>query len=161
MTTSVADFRGRFPAFNDLTQYPTEQVGFYLDLGYLIHNPDRWGNLLDFGVQLWTAHSLSMDGPATAIAVGVPGALRGNYTSMSADGVSWSRDFGSIVDPKAGHWNLSMYGIRWRDLMNLVGTGPLFVGAPGIYDAWMSGMTPGGGVGGWTGPWWNDGSTVW
>jgi hypothetical protein len=155
MTVTVDEFRGAFPAFADPIKYPDAQISFYLTLGYTMHNADKWGNLLDFGVQLWTAHSLSMDAMNTAGGANArPGALAGNVTSMSADGVSWSRDFGSVMDAKAGHWNLTSFGLRWRDLMNLVGAGPLQVGAPDVYDAWLSGATQSGGVG-WSGPWWN------
>lgn len=154
MAVTEADFRGAFPAFSDPLAFPPAQIQFYLDLGYNMHNPDRWGAMLDFGVQLWTAHNLSMDA-ASAAAGGAPGAMRGNVTSMSADGVSWSRDFGSVVDPQAGHWNLTAYGVRWRAIMNLVGAGPVYVGAPSVLESYLAGP------GGWSGPWWNDGTTVW
>lgn len=153
MAVTESDFRGAFPAFKDPLAFTPEQINFYLTLGYKMHNAERWGDLLDFGVQLWTAHSLSMD--AASARAGDVGAMTGNVTSMSADGVSWSRDFGSVVDPAAGHWNLSTYGVRWRDMMRMMGAGPVYVGAPSLMEAYLSG-------GGWPGPWWvNDGFTVW
>lgn len=144
MTATVSSFRAAFPAF-DVARFPDPQVQFYLDLASRVHNADRWGTLLDFGIYLWTAHSLTMDASSSA-AGGLPGAIRGNATSMSADGLSWSRDISSAVDPVSGHWNLTTFGIRWRDLARLIGAGPLYVGAPSLYDAWLSGI-------GWTGPW--------
>lgn len=144
MAVTDAQFRAAFPVYKDPLVYPDDQVNFYLTLGYKMHNPDRWGDLLDFGVMLWAAHSMSLDaaGAAAAASGGLPGAIRGTVTSMSADGLSWSRDIGSAVDPAAGHWNLSTYGLRWRNLMNLIGAGPLYVGAPGLYDAYLSGGYP-------------------
>lgn len=132
-----ADFRAAFPAYKDTIKFPPAQVAFYIALGYKLHNADRWGDLLDFGVMLWVAHSLSLD--AQGMGAGVAGTVRGVVTSMSADGLSWSRDIGSAVDPQAGHWNLSTYGLRWRSLVNMMGAGPLYVGAPGLYDAYLSG----------------------
>jgi hypothetical protein len=122
MAATDADFRVAFPAYKDNLKYPSLQVQFYLDLGYKLHNPDRWGDLLDFGVMLWTAHSIALDAQSAG---GAPGSVRGVVTSMSADGISWSRDIASAVDPQAGHWNLSTYGLRWRSLVNLMGVGPL------------------------------------
>lgn len=133
---TVASFRAAFPVFSDSITYPDAQIQFYIDLGYKLHNVDRWGDILDFGVSLWVAHSLAIDSQAQGV---TPGAIRGTVTSMSADGVSWSRDLASAVDPLAGHWNLSSYGLRWRSLVNLVGGGPLYVGAPSLYDAYLSG----------------------
>lgn len=153
MTVTAADFRATFPVFSDPTKYSNAQIEFYIALGYKLHNADKWGSLLDFGVQLWVAHSLSMDA-RSAGANGPPGGITGNYTSMSGDGVSWSRDLGSVLSPDAGHWNMSSYGVRWRDLARMMGAGPIYVGAPNVYDAWLSGATQSAGPG-WTGPWWN------
>src|SRR3954471_7999452 len=111
MAITDADFRAAFPVYKSTMTYPVSQVQFYLDLGYKLHNADRWGDLLDFGVMLWTAHSLALDAAAASTG-GVLGAVRGTVTSMSADGLSWSRDIASAVDPLAGHWNLSTYGLR-------------------------------------------------
>lgn len=133
---TVESFRAAFPVYADRIKYPDAQIQFYIDLGYKLHNVDRWGDILDFGVSLWVAHSLAIDSQSAGT---TPGAIRGTVTSMSADGISWSRDLNSAVDPLAGHWNLSSYGLRWRSLVNLVGGGPLYVGAPSLYDAYLSG----------------------
>lgn len=146
---TVEAFRAAFPVYGDRIVYPDAQIQFYIDLGYKLHNPDRWGDVLDYGVSLWTAHSLAID--AQSARGTVPGAIRGTVTSMSADGLSWSRDLASAVNPKAGHWNLSSYGLRWRALVDLFGAGPLYVGAPGLYDAYLSvGGSPA--VWAWPGP---------
>lgn len=150
MATTNADFRVAFPAFKDTIAYPNAQIDFYLGVGYKMHAPDRWGDLLDYGVMLWTAHSLSLDAQGAGT---TPGVVRGTVTSMSADGLSWSRDISTAVDPQAGHWNLSTYGLRWRQLVNIVGAGPVYVGAPSMYDAYLSGagtwVWPGPDVGVW------------
>lgn len=133
---TVESFRAAFPVYTDRNLYPDAQIQFYLDLGYKLHDPVRWGDILDYGVSLWTAHSLAMDAQSVGTA---PGAIRGAVTSMSADGVSWSRDIGSAMNPKAGHWNLSSFGLRWRGLYDMFGAGPIYVGAPSLYDAYLSG----------------------
>jgi hypothetical protein len=135
MPATTADFRVAFPAFKDTIAFPSAQIDFYLSIGYKMHAPDRWGNLLDYGVMLWAAHSLSLDAQGAGVA---PGTVRGTVTSMSADGLSWSRDISTAVDPKAGHWNLSTYGLRWRQLVNVVGAGPVYVGAPTLYDSYLT-----------------------
>lgn len=150
MAVTREAFRAAFPAYRSALAFPDAQVDFYLALAQRLHAPDRWGDLLDYGIMLWIAHAMSMD--AGAGVGGAPGALRGTVTSMSADGVSWSRDIGTATDATAGHWNLSVWGIRWRDLFKMVGAGPLQVGAPSVYDAWLSGPT----TWAWPGP---DGST--
>lgn len=131
MAVSETDFRGAFPAFKDAAKFPAAQVTFYITLGYKLHNADRWCDVLDFGVQLWAAHNLTLDYESQRqVAAGQnPGGVRGAVTSMSADGVSWARDASSAMNPGAGHWNLSQYGLRWLSLSNMFGAGPLHVGA--------------------------------
>lgn len=132
MAATETDFRGTFPAFKDATKFPAPQVSFYLTMGYKLHNADRWGDCLDFGVMLWAAHNMTLDYESQRmIAAGQnPGTVRGAVTSMSADGVSWARDASSAMNPAAGHWNLSQYGLRWLNLMSLMGAGPLQIGVP-------------------------------
>lgn len=130
MTVDAAAFRGAFPAFKDVTRFPDPMVSMYLGVAYKLHNAERWGDLLDFGVQLWTAHNVSLDyeSQRQAASGANPGQVRGAVTSMSAEGVSWQRDAGAASDPAAGHWNLSQYGLRWRDLARQMGAGPVQVG---------------------------------
>jgi len=137
---TVADFRGAFPAFNDAAKFPDLQIQFYLTLGVKLHNVDRWGDLLDFGVMLWTAHNVSLDYESRKQAqVGQsPGTIRGAVTGMSADGVSWQRDASGAMNPGAGHWNLTQYGVRWRDLAMMMGAGPVQVGVPSEVELALS-----------------------
>lgn len=140
MTVSVQDFRGTFPAFKDATKFPDPQVSFYLTMGLRLHNADRWSDLLDFGLQLWAAHNLTLDYESgrQAAAGQNPGTVRGNVTSMSAAGVSWARDASSAMDPSAGHWNLSQYGLRWKNLSNMIGAGALQIGEPSATEMLLS-----------------------
>lgn len=148
MTVTVASFRVAFPAFSSLNTYPDGQVQFWLDLAVNLHNVERWGNLLDAGLQLYTAHQLSVEfqsnkGAATGQG---PGAVVGPTTGASVGKVSYARDAASALNPLDGHWNLSSYGLRWKQLSGLVGAGPIQVGTP--TDSEMRGAY------GWPGPIW-------
>lgn len=140
MAVTEQSFRDAFPVFKDTTKFPAGQVQFYLALAPKLHNAERWDELLDFGVQLWTAHNLTLDYESArqAAAGQNPGSVRGNITSMSADGVSWARDASAAMDPKAGHWNLSQYGLRWKNLSNMIGMGPIQVGEPNAVEMMLS-----------------------
>ncbi len=131
MTVTVASFRAALPAFADQSTYPDPVVQFWLDLAVKRHNPDRWGDLLDFGIQLYIAHELSVD---QASGSAVPGQIAGNITSKSVGGVSYSRDVSSATEPDGGYMNLSTYGLRWKQMVKLVGAGPLQVGTPNPGD---------------------------
>lgn len=131
MTVTVEAFREAFPPFSSPAQYPTTAIQFWLDLGYLLLNPERWGTVLDYGIQLFVAHNLSLETLAAQGGVGqAPGQITGPVTSASVDKVSYSRDPGAAMDPANGHWNLTTYGLRYIRLVNMFGAGPLQVGVP-------------------------------
>lgn len=144
--TSPTDFRAAFPAFADTTKYPDASIQFWLTWAPNLLNADRWGPLLDLGVQLFVAHNLSIDGPAVAAggAAGNPGSVVGPQSEGHVDKVGYSRDASVAMLPGAGHWNLSTYGLRYKQLVALVGAGPIQVGVPGP-ETPMSGIA-------WPGP---------
>lgn len=131
MAATPEVFRKAFPAFLDPGIYPNHEVEYWLGLAAKLHNADRWGELLDDGVYLWTAHNLSLEASSKQDVDGgqIPGQIKGAITSASVDKVSYSRDGSSASDPTAGHWNLSTYGLRWVRLARLVGMGPVQIGA--------------------------------
>lgn len=144
MTVTVASFRGAFPAFADPAKYTEPEVTFWLGFAALRHNPDRWGDLLDLGVQLFVAHNLALEYNArlSQKAGQGAGAVVGALTSVTADKVSWTRDSAPATNPSDGHWNLTSYGMRWKEMVRLVGAGGLQIGVPspeeerGAYGAW-------------------------
>lgn len=142
MPITAQDFRAAMPAFADVTKFPTASVTFWLDLAYKRHNAERWGEMLDAGIQLYVAHELSVDA-SSALTPGAPGQINGNITSRSVGGMSYSRDVSSATEPDAGYMNLSTYGVRWRQLMKLVGAGPLHVGTPSPNDLGTTRAWPG------------------
>lgn len=121
------DFRTAFPEFTDPMCYPDGQITFWAGLGEKLHNQCRWGNLLDYGIQLFIAHNLAMDfnNKKASKLKQAPGQITGAVTSGSVDKVSYSRDVSSVMNDGAGHWNLTTYGLRWRQLSQMVGAGPV------------------------------------
>ncbi len=104
-------------------------------------------SLLDVGVELFIAHNLALEVQATDAAAlnAVPGTVAGPIVSRSAGGVSISYDSSSGVERDAGHWNMTTYGRRLANLMNIVGAVPIQIGI---------GFNPTGGMNGpgWAGP---------
>lgn len=132
MTVTVASFRAAFPEFASMTTYPDPEVTFWLDLGLLLLNVERWGNLFDYGHMLFMAHNLALqfNSKKASASGGNPGNVQGPQTAGAVDKVSYSRNPGLAMDPKNGHWNLTIYGLQYINLVNMVGAGPLQVGVP-------------------------------
>lgn len=120
-------FRTAFPVFMNPTCYTDGEIEFWAALADKLHNKDRWGDLLDFGIQLFIAHNLAIDAVNRgAVKAGqAPGQVVGAVTSGSVDKASYSRDVSSVMEPNAGHWNLTTYGLRYRRLVLMVGAGPV------------------------------------
>lgn len=125
-----AQLRTDFPEFASTVVYPTSQVTFWITLAYKLLNAQRWGNVLDQGVELFVAHNLAIEARAQADAAkgGIPGQQVGPVSSKSVDKVSMGYDTGSGIEPGAGHWNLTIYGTRFVRLMRMFGAGPVQVG---------------------------------
>ena len=134
MTVDVAKFRTDFPEFTDPVVYPDPQVQFYIDVFVGAFKGSRWGTgvLSDYGTELFVAHNLALEMQAKQLAAQGqnPGQVLGPIASGSVDKVAYSRSLVGILDPKAGHWNLTQYGLRYYRIMNMVGAGPVQV-APG------------------------------
>lgn len=148
MTTSVtvASFREAFPPFKNPAAYMSPEIQFWIDLGQKLMDPVRWGDVLDYGLQLFIAHNLSLGTMSTqASGAGqAPGQVAGPVTSASVDKVSYSRDPSSAMDPKNGHWNLTTYGLRYIRLVMMFGAGPIQVGIPaGASNEYYPGAWPG------------------
>lgn len=130
MTIAASDFQANFPIFKG-PSYTTAGITFWITLGYMLMDPGRWGNILDYGCQLFVAHNLALEAMGTAgAAQGIPGAIMGPVSSASVDKVAYSRDVQGAMLPDAGHWNLSTYGLRYKQLVKMMGAGPVQVGAP-------------------------------
>lgn len=145
MTVTVQDFREAFPPFSNVAQFPTAEINFWLSLGAKLLSVERWGDVYDYGLQLFVAHNLSLAAQAAASgAGGAPGAITGPVTSASVDKVSYSRNPGAAMNPANGHWNLTTYGLQYILLVMMFGAGPYQVGvAPGLTNNPYPGAWPG------------------
>ncbi len=129
MSVTAASFRTNFPAFASTTDYPDAMINFWLDLGGRLLDQNRWGDLYDYGEQLFMAHNLSLErGVALGGTKQAPGQVNGPQTAGAVDKVSYSRNPGLVMDPKNGHWNLTIYGLRYIQLVKMIGAGPIQVG---------------------------------
>lgn len=148
MTVTVESFRVAFPAFKDPAKFSDGEVQFWLDFAAMRHNPARWLTMLDNGVMLFVAHNLSLEynsRQAQQAGQGV-GMLQGVLTSVTAKGVSWTRE-APPTNSQDSHWGLTSYGIRWRELARMMGAGGLQIGVPSPDEARDTGAWPGPNIG--------------
>lgn len=125
MTVTAASFRADFPEFASLVSFPDAQVSFWIALAGKLHAADRWGDLLDYGIELFVAHNLSIaarDAKAAATG-GVGGGASGLLSAKAVDKVSASYDTGAVTIANAGNWNLTTYGTRYIQLAGMIGAG--------------------------------------
>lgn len=123
---------------------PASAITFWINLGTKMLNADRWGNIIDEGVELFTAHNVALEMLAQRDmnAGGIPGIAKGIVSGKSAGDVNIQYDTNSTMDEKAGHWNYTTYGQRFIRLSNMVGAGPIQVHGCGSMGPWS-------GSGGW------------
>lgn len=142
---TVNGFRLAFPAFASVQNYPDSVVQMQLDLSLLRMNAERWGNLLDYGSYLFTAHHLSIrrSEALAAAAGGAPGQGGGLLTSKSVDGVSMSYDVSTTANEGAGYWNQTSFGREFWQLARTMGIGPLQSGMPSANDMTSTAAWPG------------------
>lgn len=131
MAVTAASFRAAFPAFASLTDYSSPEVEFWLTFALLRHNAERWGNLIDMGVMFFTAHNLALEYNARLAQKSGQGAgaVVGALTSITADKVGWSRT-PPATNPADGHWDLTTYGKRWKEMARMAGAGGVYSGTP-------------------------------
>jgi len=131
MALTPQQFRADFPEFVSTQSFPNSMVQFYIALSNQMLNVDRFLDSFVYAQELFVAHTCTIEARALkeASGGGIPGTMvAGIPTSKSVDKVSVSYDVSSIMDAAAGHWNMSVYGIRLWQLMGLFGAGPVVVG---------------------------------
>lgn len=127
LTTSfIKSFRNSFPYFADTTKYTDARISFYQGLSEAMMDKDIWGDLYDYGVQLFIAHNLIAEDMRLLVING--GANSGvgpvSSTLRSVDGVTYSNKYMMGYYRNAGFWATSTYGQEYYDLMMLVGMRP-------------------------------------
>lgn len=120
-----ATLRTDLPEFTSTTTYPDATVNFWLSIGVKLLNARRWGDLLDHGLELFTAHHLilAQQNVAAAKVGGAPGVTTGVVSSKGVDKLNISYVVGDVIEEKAGHWNLTTYGLQFIHLARMVGMG--------------------------------------
>ncbi len=129
MSFSIATFRVNFPEFTDETKYPDSMVSFWEGIADKRLNLLKWGDLLDEGLQLYTAHHLVIAAMNVVdVALGAdPGKSTGVVGSQSVGGVSVSIDTGASLETDAGYWNETIYGKMFYRLMRTIAAGGAFI----------------------------------
>ena len=124
MLTASA-FRDNRPEFGDTNAFPDRVVDRTIALAYRLLDPNRWNDLLDDGVEAFTAHHLALFRRAALDAEqgDAPGELRGIVTSEGVDKLSASYDSGSIALADAGPWNATSYGQEYWVLASSLAIG--------------------------------------
>ena len=123
----AATFRQHFPEFADAARYPDAQVQFWAGIGERMLNADRWAELLDHGLELFTAHHLvlAQQNQQAAATGAAPGASTGAIAGKTIDKVGVTYDTASAALEGAGHWNLTTYGTQYLQLSQMMGAGGL------------------------------------
>lgn len=119
------EFRANLPEFADAARYPDSQITRWLALGGTLLSAEAWGDLRDYGLELYTAHQLTLwrrnaDTAATGGAVGQGGGL---VSSKAVDKVSVSYDTGATTIAGMGDLNLTTYGVQFARLSRQIGMG--------------------------------------
>lgn len=125
MALDVAKFRTDFPEFADAARYTPAIVNFWAGIGEKMISPDRWGDLYNQGLELFTAHNivLAAGNKASAAQGSIPGQTNGVLTSKKVGSVGVTYDNTSAMELDAGHWNQTTYGRQYIRLARLLGQG--------------------------------------
>ncbi len=124
MITS-STLRTDFPEFESVIKYPDTMINFWLKIADKMVLEERWDDMKDFGVELFTAHHITIakaDLNAEAVG-GLSGQKLGAASSKSVGEVSVSYDTNASLEMGAGHWNLTTYGKQFIRLARMFGAG--------------------------------------
>lgn len=124
----VATFRSTFPEFGPspgVGVFSDTRIMFWLTLGSLMMDATKWAGLFDHGLALFIAHHLAIDNTnqSAVDSRGRLGQVQGPVASKAVDKVSVAYDTGAVTLERAGHWNLTTYGIQYYKLLMMFGAG--------------------------------------
>lgn len=125
----IAQFRLDFPEFADVSCFPNAMITLWSSIGEKRISQDVWDDLWLHGVQLFTAHNIVLASKnlkdanrGAQIGVGVNGVV--SSKSVGDASISYDNSAATVsMDPKDGHWNMTVYGRQYIDLVRLMGTG--------------------------------------
>lgn len=116
---NVATFRQYYPEFGDAAAYPDPVIQRFLDFGARQLNAERWADMLDEGLGLFAAHSLTVATRNSKSA----GSFSAPVASEAVDKVSVSYDTGAVTLADGGYWNQTSYGVQLLTWARMVGAG--------------------------------------
>jgi len=132
---SASQFQQNYDEFGNTEVYSPSVVQNVLTLAYLMLNSERWGAILDYGAQLFTAHYLALarrsanENASDNSANNPTGTMIGPISARSVDKASVNYDTANAIIEGGNHWNLTIYGVQFLDMSRMVGAGPMQVGA--------------------------------
>ena len=116
MTVTVASFTQEYPNFATTSE---PMIVLWINRAYAMLDATAWADQLDFGVGLFVAHNLTF----FANAANANGAFAGIASSKSVGGVSVSYDLSKMMNPDAGSYNATSYGMMFYQLAMMIGAG--------------------------------------
>lgn len=130
---TVADFEELYPQFKGLV--PDAAISQYVEMGNACVNKRRYGAMWKTAIGLFIAHFCALylqsqtEAGSDANSVLAAATNAGLLSGESADGVSYSREIGSITSDLAG-WSgfkLTSYGVQFATLAKMAGKGGMYV----------------------------------
>ena len=148
MAVTPATFRTHYPEFASTTTYPDAQVEYWIMVAGLLLRLEALLSIYDVATELFVAHNLALEAMAQKAAAtgGIPGIGIGAVNNKSVDKVSIGYDTSIGLDPKAGHWNLTTYGMRLWRILRMFGARGIQLGI-GVCSGYGSSAQA------WYGPW--------
>lgn len=120
-------FRADFPEFAHTSPeiFTDSQITFWYNIINTRLDSDRWGDLRNYGLELWVAHNLILaKNDQSAVALGnYSGQANNLKSSKSVGDVSVSLDNQSVIEEKGGDYNLTRYGRLFIRLCRQMGIG--------------------------------------
>ncbi|MCE5304346.1 DUF4054 domain-containing protein [bacterium] len=127
MAFTILQFRTDFPEFASTSPeiFTDAQISFWSGIADLRLDSTRWGDLRDYGIELFTAHNLILSkNDQAAIALGnYSGQANSLKSNKSVGDVSVGLDNQSIMEEKGGDYNLTRYGRLFLRLARQIGIG--------------------------------------
>lgn len=151
MAVTEESFRQHYPEFQSKDRFPDGAITYYITLAGLLLSSARWSTLLDLGTELFIAHNIALERRAQDEAAkgAVPGQTTGPVNAKGVGPVSVGYDTANGIVQGAGHWNLTIYGTRFMELVSMFGAGPIQIGIGSTPPL----STQGAWYGPWPGPW--------
>ena len=127
MAFDLTTFRESLPEFVNDIKYTDTIIEFWASIATKLLNEERWGDLLDQGLMLWTAHHVVIayanikkeaEGGDTGF-----GFHDGLVTNKGVGDVSVGYSTQAVNMDNAGEFNSTSYGRQFLFLARLIGSG--------------------------------------